>query len=64
MDKKTFAQLQTELEELLDWFETADFDIEASLEKYKQAQAVIDELEKRLKTAETRISKIKADLRT
>jgi exodeoxyribonuclease VII small subunit len=55
---KSTAQLQTELDELLNWFESGDIDIDQAVDKYKQGLELIKEIEDRLKTAENTVKKL------
>lgn len=57
--KNSVSKLYKELEELTDWFETADSkDVEDALKKYERAQVVISELNEQLKDLRNKITKI------
>lgn len=56
--KLSTAQLQTELDELLLWFESDQVDLDEAVAKYKRGTELIKELETRLKLAENTIKKI------
>ncbi len=56
--EKTYTQLKNELDELLDWFETSDVDVDEALKKYDEAAKLIAELEKKLSTAELVVKKL------
>jgi exodeoxyribonuclease VII small subunit len=56
--KLSTAQLQTELDELLLWFESDQVDLDEAVAKYKRGTELISELETRLKLAENTIKKI------
>ncbi len=58
---KTSAQLQTELDELLAWFESDDVDLDEAVAKYEQGQAILKELQARLRTAENTIKNLSID---
>lgn len=55
---KTYKQLRQELDEILRWFEGDDIDIEEALKKHHQALELITQLEKMLKSAELKITKV------
>lgn len=56
---KTYKQLRTELDELMNWFDSEDIDVEQALAKYEQAEQVIKQLEAYLKDTELKITKLK-----
>jgi exodeoxyribonuclease VII small subunit len=58
---KTYAQLRTELDELLNWFDGDDIDIDQAVEKYEQALKLTKQLELYLQKAENKITKLKAE---
>lgn len=45
---KTLADKQTELDELLAWFDSDDFSIEQAMERFEQAKKLADDIEKEL----------------
>jgi len=55
---KTYKQLSTELEAIINWFESGDVDLEEAIAKYDEAAKLIAQLEKHLKSAENKIKKI------
>lgn len=57
--KKTYSQLQTELDEILVELQTAELDIDKAINLYKKGEAVITELEKQLQTAKNTIKHLK-----
>lgn len=57
---KSFAEQLQELEDLLAWFESGDFDIDQAVENYEKGMKLIKALEAHLKTAENKVTKIKA----
>lgn len=59
---KTTNELQSELDLLIEWFESDEFDIDTALDKYKKGQEIINELEKRLKETKNSINKLKVTL--
>ena len=56
--KSSYSQMLAELQEIIDWFESDDVDLDAAVEKYQQANDLIDQLEKYLKTAENKVRKV------
>ena len=55
---KTTNELQTELDELLLWFESDQVDIDEAVKKYEQGLRLVAEIQDRLKTAENIIKKM------
>jgi exodeoxyribonuclease VII small subunit len=55
---QSYQQLQAELQAILDWFESDDIDLEAAIKKYQQASLIIADMEKYLKTAKNKITKL------
>lgn len=58
--KKDYKTMQSELDSLLEWFESGDVDLDQATEKYEQALDLIQKMETYLKTAENKIEIIKA----
>jgi exodeoxyribonuclease VII small subunit len=58
MAARTTAQLQSELDEMLSWFESGNMDIDEAVVKYEQGLTLIAEIEKRLKAAENTVKKL------
>lgn len=56
--EKTYQELKTELDELLDWFESSDVDVDEATKKYEQASNLLVELEKKLSEAELIVKKL------
>lgn len=52
--------MSEELDNILAWFESGDVDLDKAVQKYGQAQKLLDEMENYLKTAENKIRKIAA----
>lgn len=48
-----------ELEEIAEWFEKGEADLDRGLEKFERAMTVADALKKRLAVAENRVKEIK-----
>lgn len=60
---KTYKQMSDELNELLAWFDNGQPDLDEALVKYEEASKLIADMEKYLKTAETKVKKITASLK-
>lgn len=54
----SYSQMLAELQEIIDWFEGSEVELDTSIKRYEQANKLIDELEKYLKTAENKIKKV------
>ena len=57
--KKSFGKQFSELEKLVDEFESGTIDLEASLEKFEKALLLAQDLQKRLKDVENKVETIK-----
>lgn len=60
-DAKSFAEKFAELEEIVNWFDGEVKDIDESIKKFERGTELSKELREYLKTAENKVSKIKAD---
>ncbi len=58
---KTYADLRTELDELLMWFEGEDIDVDEAIAKYEHAIKLTKQLETYLKQAENKVLKLKGE---
>lgn len=56
--EKTTSELQAELDQLLQWFESDNVDIDEAVKMYEHGLKLVAELQVRLKTAENTIKKI------
>lgn len=56
----TYQKLQTELDQLMAKLQSDELDVDEAIELYQQATKLISQLQKHLKTAENKLSKIKA----
>lgn len=56
---KTIQQKIAELDELVAWFDSDDFTLEAALDKFKQAEQLANEIEKDLKSIKNEIEVVK-----
>jgi len=57
--KKSYRELQAELDKVLDELQSSELDIDKAMGLYKQGQKLIVELEKYLKTAKNEIEQLK-----
>jgi exodeoxyribonuclease VII small subunit len=57
---RTYREMSEELDNILIWFESGDVDLDEAVAKYEEAQALLNEMEKYLKTAQNKIRKIAA----
>jgi len=57
LTKKSFRELMDEFESVSAQFDAIELDIEQALELHKKASMLLDELERRLKTAEATVKK-------
>ncbi len=55
-----FADLMKELEEIVEWFDQDNLDIDASLSKFERGLEIAETLKKRLDGVENKVTKIKA----
>lgn len=56
---KTYTELKNELNEMLEWFEQDDIDVDKAIEKHEQAEKLIAELKTYLEATEQKIKKVK-----
>lgn len=56
---KTIAQKTKDLSDLVDWFDSDDFSLEESIEKFKKAEKLAVEIEKDLINLKNEINIIK-----
>lgn len=59
MTKKSYRDLQTELDKVLDELQSAELDIDKALGLYKEGQGLIKQLEEYLQTAKNEIEHLK-----
>jgi exodeoxyribonuclease VII small subunit len=55
---KSYREMAEELDQIMQWFESGDLDIDEAVKKYEEATRLLNEMEKYLKTAENKIKKI------
>lgn len=59
MTKKTYRELQAELDSVLSELQSSELDVDKAVELYKNGQKLITELETYLKTAKNEIEHLK-----
>jgi exodeoxyribonuclease VII small subunit len=59
MPQRSFNSKMQELEELLDWFESGDVNVEEAIKKYEAAIKLAKELETELQEAKNKVEIIK-----
>ncbi len=59
-DKKTYRELQSELDSVLVELQSSELDIDKALDLYKQGQKLLAQLETHLKNAKNEIEHLKA----
>lgn len=57
---KTIQEKMNQLSELVAWFESDEFELEAAIEKYKTAEVLADEIGKDLSELKNEITVLKA----
>ena len=58
-ENKSISEKMTKLGELVAWFEGEEFELEAALDKYKEAEKLADEIEKGLSGLKNEITVLK-----
>lgn len=59
MSSKTYNQLQKELDQLISKLQDDELDIDEAVSTYQAATAIIEDMQKHLKTAKNKLSKVK-----
>lgn len=59
-----YQALSAELDEILEKLQTADLDIDQAVKYYERGMAIVKQLEAYLKTAENKVTTVKAGLET
>lgn len=59
-DKKTYKELQAELDEVLTALQSDDVDVDEAIELYEKGMKLANELETYLKTAQNKVTKLQA----
>ena len=57
-----FESKYKKLEEILDWFDSEDFNLDQAETKFNEGIKLVDALEKRLKEAEQKVQKLEKRL--
>lgn len=57
-DTKTYQKMAEELASYIEWFEGDTVNLDEAIAKYEQAMELLEQMEKYLKTAQNKISKI------
>jgi exodeoxyribonuclease VII small subunit len=57
---KTYKQLRAELDDVLQWFESDDIDLDEAVAKHAEGEKIIAELSKYLSDTEQKIKKVTA----
>lgn len=57
---KNFADLELELQEIINWFESESFDVDQAVDKYKRGLELVKQLEEYLGKAENSVHELKA----
>lgn len=58
--KKSYAELNDKLGDIIGWFESSEINIDEALPKYEEAMKIIEQMEDQLKTMQNKIKKINA----
>ncbi len=58
--KLSYQELETELRQILEWFESDAFDVDEAVKKYERGLQVVRELETYLAQAENTVRELKA----
>jgi exodeoxyribonuclease VII small subunit len=58
--KKTYQELESELQDILAWFESDSFDVDEAVKQYERGLELIKALEAHLGTAENTVRELKS----
>ncbi|MDD3734957.1 MAG: exodeoxyribonuclease VII small subunit [Candidatus Pacebacteria bacterium] len=58
-EKFNFTKAYQEIEEINEWFQGEEIDLDEALQKYEKGMELINECRERLKTAENKFEEIK-----
>lgn len=56
--KASIQEKMKQLETIVEWFESDDVDIDEALQRYEEGLKLIDELQKDMKTAKNKFTKL------
>lgn len=59
--RPSYGELETELREIIAWFESDNFDVDEAVTKYRRGREVLRLLEEYLETAENTVRELKAE---
>ena len=59
--KKSYQELESELRDIIAWFEGDSFDVDEAIAKYRRGLELLKELETYLATAENTVRKLQAE---
>ncbi len=57
---KNYQAMTDQLNQLVEWFETDQLDLDQAVDKYQQALELLKQMEDYIKTAENRVKRIAA----
>lgn len=57
---KNYARLEAELQEIINWFESGNSDVDLAVKKYERGLELVGQLEKYLGQAENTVRELKA----
>lgn len=60
-EKFNFTKAYQEIEEINEWFQGEDIDLEEALQKYKRGMELVQKCKARLKEAENKFEEIRKD---
>lgn len=63
MDRQSIAELQVELDSIIEWFGSDDVDIDEAEAKYERGLELVRELKKRLQDKGNTVKKLKAQFK-
>lgn len=58
-DKTDFSKKLKKLEDIVEWFESEDIDLDKAVDKFEDGMKLAGELKKYLETVENRVEKVK-----
>ena len=63
-DNRSLREQMEQLEEILAWFESDEFELEAAVERYQQAARVAEQIDQRLREIKNKVTIITEDTAT
>lgn len=58
----SFSNQYKKLEDILEWFESDDFDLDKADKQFEEGMALVEELSKQLKDSKLKITKLESKL--